>query len=178
MYNESWLKPSYEDIHNACHQAAQLITGYEWQFHRIMGISRGGFFPAMILSHMLKIPVTPVVYSSKVGAGDDKNHHNVLPEVGKHERLLIVDDICDTGNTLYEIKSHYELSGMFAYTFALYYKSRAVPVVIPDFKWRVIPEDSPWVIFPYERNEHIKSSKEAIDEALSDLYWSRSGGSL
>jgi len=155
-FHESWLKPEYNEIHNACYEAAELMKVFAWRFDRIIAIQRGGMLPALILSHLLNdIPVTVISYSSKHGQGDDKQHTNELPKVFSEERVLIVDDICDSGNTLYEVKSHCESNGQFAYVFALYYKRRATPIIIPDFKWRVIPEDAGWVNFPYERNERL-----------------------
>lgn len=165
MFEPSWLQPSYDEIHNACVDAASLIHIYDFKFQRILGISRGGMLPAMILSHLLDLPVTPVTYSSKQGKGDDKNHENTLPEI-KEEFLLVVDDICDSGNTLYEIAQHYENKNAFVYTFALFYKDKPTPIIIPDFRWRTIPEDAGWVIFPYEKKERMETKRDLAQRAL------------
>lgn len=150
FFEETWLHPSYNDIHNACYEATLMFNSYGFKFDRIIGISRGGLLPAITLSHLLEIPMTPISYSARNGKGDDKNHENVFPSVEEGQIVLLVDDICDSGNTLYEVKNHYENQRVMIYTLALYYKSHAVPVIIPDFKWRTIPEDAGWVIFPYE----------------------------
>lgn len=155
MFEQSWLQPSYNEIHNACVDAANMFSRYQFKFDHIIGIARGGLFPATILSHFLEIPMTPISYSSHSGEGDDKNHTNVLPKIKSQRLVLLVDDICDSGNTLYEVKNHYEADRCMVYTFALYYKSRPIPVIIPDFKWRTIPEDAGWIVFPFERNERL-----------------------
>jgi hypoxanthine phosphoribosyltransferase len=150
---EGWLQPGYNEIHNACWDAVRLMKQFQWKFNRIIAIQRGGLLPAVILAHMLELPITVVSYSSKVGKGNDKTETNILPLIDKEDRVLIVDDICDSGNTLYEVKSFYERDGLFAYTFVLYYKSLHAPMIIPDFHWRTIPENAGWIIFPYERDE-------------------------
>lgn len=155
MYNETWLQPSYNEIHNACVDAVNMFGRYKFKFDHIIGVSRGGLFPAVILSHLLELPLTPVSYSSQLGKGDDKNHNNTLPRIKSNRLVLLVDDICDSGNTLLELKNHYEADGCMIYTFALYYKSRPLPVIIPDFKWRTIPEDAGWIIFPFEQHTQL-----------------------
>ncbi len=148
-FNKSWLRPLYNDIHTACYQFTSLVGEMQWNFDRILGVSRGGLLPAMIVSHMLKLPMTPISYSSKHGRGDNRNHANELPIVDG-STLLLIDDICDSGETLREVRQHYLREGHAVYTFALYYKHFTPPTFTPDFKWRTIPPDAGWVIFPYE----------------------------
>lgn len=148
------LHPTYDEIHKACLGFVQFFEYYGFQFPRILGVSRGGLLPALILSHLLNIPMTPISYSSKAGKGDNKNHENNLLSVPITEQsVLLVDDICDSGNTLNEIKQHYENQGILVYTLVLFYKERRVPVIIPSFRWKTIPEDSKWVVFPFEQTE-------------------------
>lgn len=154
--------PSYHHIHSACAEFAEQVAEMKLNPEYIVGLSRGGLIPATILSHMTDIPLFPVKYSSKSGNGDNKNHDNNLPTFephyvsGSHEPmkypdLLIVDDISDSGKTLREVVDFYEAQGHTVHTAALYYKALLDPVIIPDMVWRVIPEDGPWILFPWER---------------------------
>jgi len=103
----------------------------------------------------------PVNYSSPEGVGDNKNHSNQLPDIhfpkGTHfhegvdpglPSLLLMDDICDSGHTLDDVRCHYGKQGYRVWTAALYSKEGAS--LIPDFTWRIIPVDSPWIQFPWE----------------------------
>ncbi|KKL53017.1 hypothetical protein LCGC14_2279620, partial [marine sediment metagenome] len=63
--------------------------------------------------------------------------------------LLIVDDICDTGNSMKEVVDEYKARGHEVLTFALYYKETSV--FTPDFIWQTIHEDAPWVHYPWEQ---------------------------
>lgn len=119
----------------------------------IIGLSRGGLFPAIVISHMLdNLEVIPVSYSSKSGKGDDKNYANALPLIGgcHSATLLVVDDICDSGQTLKEVVDFYAMRSHHVYTATLYYKAIPNGPIEPDIYWHQIPEDAPWIIFPWE----------------------------
>lgn len=144
------LHPTYDDIHNACVGLAHQIQLYELQLDVIVGVSRGGLMPANTLSQILDVPLLPVCYSSKKGKGDDKNHQNILPVLAD-KKILILDDICDSGSTLKEINDFYMLKNdNKVYTASIYFKSIENPPIIPNLIWVTIPEDSDWVIFPWE----------------------------
>lgn len=139
--------PSYHDIEKGVGRLAYQIASANIKYDAIVGLSRGGLLPAVILSHMTYRPVLPVAYSSTSGNGDDLNHSNELVDLFE-KSILIIDDICDSGRTLAEVREHYIEKGHNVHTAVLYAKENAV--MIPDFKWQVIPKDSPWIIFPWE----------------------------
>jgi len=157
--------PSWHAIQQACKDCfVPRIQELGFTPDYIVGLSRGGLIPATILSHITDIPLFPVKYSSKSGHGDNRNHDNHLPylpaeyvsgaaESIQQPSLLIVDDISDTGNTLREVVDFYFNEGHELATAALYYKELTIPVIEPDIYWRTIPEDGPWIIFPWEKND-------------------------
>lgn len=115
----------------------------------IVGLTRGGLIPAVILSHMTGIPMIAAEYSSKVGRGDDQNHDNDLPPLhGDYRHLLIIDDIADSGHTLQETHDYYVGMGYDVSTAVLYYKESSV--FKPTYHASQIPEDSDFIYFPWE----------------------------
>lgn len=151
--------PSWHDIEKGTALIAQQILRKQLDIEWIVGLTRGGLVPAVIMSQMLSLPMMPVNYSSKTGAGDNKNHNNSLPDIlGKFEsgtgrlpaspNLLIIDDICDSGKTLDEVTKVYKKRNHKVWTAALYWKSSAIHT--PDLTYHAIPENSPWIIFPWE----------------------------
>ena len=149
-YDETILThPTYDQLHEGCVELANQIIASENKPDMIVGLVRGGMLPAIILSNLLDIPCQAVHYSSKSGAGDDKNHENDIPII-RGKNILIVDDICDTGHTLGEVfKELYINRKQFCRSAVLYYKED-MGRHHPEFHWQVIPKDSPWIIFPFE----------------------------
>jgi len=150
------LYPSYNEIHNACIAIENSIRTMNFKPDRIIGLSRGGLLPGIILSHIMDVPFTPISFSSKDGAGDNKNHDALwsLPPVDGNE-FLIVDDICDTSFTLTDIVAYFRSKGKIVQTAVIHYKVRAQGTHIPDYYWMRIPEDSGWVVYPFERKEFL-----------------------
>jgi len=148
--------PSYDDIEKGCVSISLSDKISQFNPDVIVGLTRGGLLPGVILSHILNIPMNAVSYSSREGAGDDKNHINMIPEIPSDVNniddtppsILVVDDIIDSGRTMSEVRNQYELMGHKVMTAALYWKEDAVST--PDIFWQRIPTDSPWIIFPYE----------------------------
>ena len=90
--------------------------------------------------------MVPVSYSSKHGAGDDKNHENNLPTFS-NKTILIVDDISDSGHTMKELVDFYNKDNVVE-TAALYYKDKSVHE--PTYYGYPIDDNFGWVDFPWE----------------------------
>ena len=67
----------------------------------IVGISRGGLIPGVMISHKLDIPFKPVHASTR----DFPHWENYLPKP-KDSKVLIVDDICDSGETFEKLSEY------------------------------------------------------------------------
>jgi xanthine phosphoribosyltransferase len=74
----------------------------DWKPDYIVGISRGGLIPAVMISQYLNVPMKPLQVSlrdsgecvSDLGIAEDAFGHDSTPK-----NILIVDDINDTGST-------------------------------------------------------------------------------
>ena len=95
----------------------------------ITGIPRGGLIPGAYLSHFLGVKYLPY------------NVAKDLP-VRQREKILAVDDICDSGITLIEA------AGFQFKTAAL--AQRYSSSFIPDFYSQKIKDDR-WLVFPWEK---------------------------
>ena len=67
----------------------------------IVGLSRGGLLPGVMMSHWLNKPFKPV----KAALRDFPEWEDYLPRKTE-ERVLIVDDICDSGETFTRMKNY------------------------------------------------------------------------
>lgn len=153
MITKEQQYPTFDDITNAVVSIAKLIKQSDKQYDYVLGISRGGLFPATLLSYLIDTPMLPVSYSSKKGAGNDKNHHNDLTNVVKYitnKRVIVVDDICDSGYTLQELVNSLNSICDHIDTAAVYYKISKI--YQPTFFSSHLPPDSPFIYFPWELN--------------------------
>lgn len=140
--------PTYNDIHIGCHQIVENILVDRIPINAVVGLVRGGLVPSTIISHILNLPLITLAYSSKNGKGDGK-HENVLPKLPLEEygNILIVDDICDSGETLEDVANYY-MGSYGCLTASLYWKLGSKHCI--DYSWQTIPEDAPYICMPWE----------------------------
>ena len=67
----------------------------------IVGLSRGGLTPGVMMSHWMEKPFKAI----KASLRDFPEWEDYLPRK-TDERVLIVDDICDSGETFHKIREH------------------------------------------------------------------------
>ena len=68
----------------------------------IVGLSRGGLVPGVMLSHWFQKPFKPIKASMRDFADEDDAWEDYYPRKSD-EKILIVDDICDSGKTFSRI---------------------------------------------------------------------------
>lgn len=131
----------WQFIQDAVERLALNIENSDFEYEAVTGLPRGGLVPAVMLSHRLGIPF----FSKDEGSGD-------------FVRILIVDDICDSGVTLEKYKEFNE----FVKTVTIHYKPSAC--YEPDFWFRMASEDE-WIVYPWERedSETIQDYKKIHD---------------
>ena len=144
-----FYKVSWKELQNDCFILYKKIKKYK--FGRILCISRGGLVWARMLSDLLGN--LPVSHLAVVSYQDLKQQKEVkiteTPTKLKNERLLVVDEIDDTGKTLKIIKDYLRsLNINQYYTLAPIIRSFSNPR--PDFYLKIIDD---WIIYPYELKE-------------------------
>ena len=113
----------------------------------IIGISRGGLIPGVMLSHRLEVPFQPLQWQTR----DDTKERDFLSLVSLDkmknigpENILFVDDICDSGKTITEIRSQLP-HGRWA---VLYSKMDNMGI---DFIGKRVYNNKQWIVFPWEK---------------------------
>lgn len=90
---------TWENLHEDVNVLAEKVNGIDYSC--IIGLSRGGLIPGVMLSHQLGIPFESLGWSFR-----DSNVQNefilnhIMNWTPTDKKILIVDDICDSGKTL------------------------------------------------------------------------------
>jgi len=118
----------------------------------IVGIGRGGLIPATLMGYSLGLPVLNFGVSSY----KDKQRTNKFDiyqdidftKLKSDSRLLVVDDICDTGNTFAAFRDLYKGNIKQCVYVSLFAKESSELYV--DFCGATVNEDT-WVEFPWDK---------------------------
>jgi len=110
---------TWRQVQGACLDIARQINNSDWRPDYIVGITRGGSVPAVLLSQYLEIPMQSLDVSlrdggstvSNCGMAEDAFGYNAA-EVGDPlcKNILVVDDINDQGSTIAWIKKDWQES--------------------------------------------------------------------
>ncbi len=145
---------AHDDFVAQVQQLARAIRAdSDWVPGFIIGIGRGGLVPAVFLSHASGLPTLSVDYSSQVEDFATAPLERLAERTRNGERLLMVDDINDTGGTSGRIRAI--LAGHGAVPDKLRFATlldniRSAERV--DYAARVIDRavTKDWFIFPWE----------------------------
>jgi hypoxanthine phosphoribosyltransferase len=100
------LYVSYDEYHNLIEKLAIKIFQSQWQFDTILCLARGGMRPGDILSRVFDKPLAIMSTSSyRADEGTVQGHLDIArfittPKGEIAGRVLLVDDLADTGHTL------------------------------------------------------------------------------
>lgn len=109
----------------------------------IIGIARGGLVPAVMLSKWYGIPLYPLTISFR---DQDRYDELEIHKVSGH-KILVVDEICDTGKTLEFLDNVLPLHPEPARFAVLHHK--AVDFT-PNYYAHAIDKET-WINYPWEK---------------------------
>jgi hypoxanthine phosphoribosyltransferase len=148
--------PSWHQIYELLLNLASTVRKSGFEPEIIVGVSRGGWPPARVMSDLLENPnVASVAAEFYVGVAETKGKPVITQPVSvsvKGKRVLVMDDVADTGESLRLVRSYLEEQGATEVkTATIYYKPWSV--IIPDYYEK---ETRSWIIFPWERKETVR----------------------
>lgn len=156
---------SWENFHTSSFELAKKIQNSGEKFDTIVAISRGGLVVARILSDFLKLGIYNIAIESYLDINQKKDPR-VTQNIGSAEiagkRILLVDEICDSGKTFKRAVEY--LSSLASHP--LQFKSACLVLkshssYAPDFHEVIIDK---WVVFPYEVRETIEELKNKMSK--------------
>lgn len=154
--HEKGFHVSWDQIHRDARALAWRLDGKgpgeDGAWRAVVGITRGGLVPAMIVSRELDIRVVDTIsvksYHSGGGKADQRREAQVIKSpdaalMGDGTGILIVDDLVDSGKTLELIRSLYPR----AHFATVYAKPHGKPQV--DSYITEVSQDT-WIFFPWD----------------------------
>ncbi len=160
--------PSWEEIYGMLLKLADRIRDSRFRPEIIVGVSRGGWPPARVLSDLLDIAsLANVKTEFYLGVAETGGKPALTQPVSmdvSDRRVLIVDEISDTGRSLKLVRGHIVEEGASEVRIATLYH-KPFSIVVPDYYERTTRK---WVVFPWEIRETIgKIVKRCVKEGWS-----------
>ena len=150
---------SWDMFGQSARDMAQTIADSDYDPEIVIAVARGGLLPAGALAYALGLKL-----SDAINVEFYTDVHETLPdpvllapmldtESIKGKRLLVVDDVADSGRTLALVLELLREMGADARSAVVYAKPRSV--VDPDFVWRRTDE---WIVFPWSAEPPVTPS--------------------
>jgi hypothetical protein len=155
-FNWEFEIPTWEQIYELLLNLASRIRKSRSKPDVIVSVSRGGWPPARIISDLLENPeIANVKVDFYISVAETKVEPAITQPVSvpvRDKKVLVIDDIADTGRSLALVRFHLEEQGAKDVKIAtIYYKP--LSVLIPDWFEK---KTSRWIVFPWERKETVR----------------------
>jgi hypoxanthine phosphoribosyltransferase len=167
--------PSWDTIYGLLLNVAEKVRKSRFEPDVIVGVGRGGWVPARVMSDLLgNTELANVTAKFYVGVAETKQEPAITQQVSisvKDKKALVVDDLADTGKSLKLVKEHLQSQGASEVKIAtIYYKPWSVTV--PDFYEQ---ESRRWIVFPWDQKETVRkivkkgNNRETVEETKEKL---------
>jgi hypoxanthine phosphoribosyltransferase len=145
-------KVSFEQVSEMCRLLSNRVKRDHYHPDLIIGVSRGGWIPARLVSDYLKVNRLASVGLSSYEKDKKKGRPKLVERLGVRIRrleVLVVEDIVDTGDSLEVLDAYLKRLGPKEVRYvALHCKPWAK--TLPDYFYR---KTSAWKVYPWEKKE-------------------------
>lgn len=156
MATKKYTTLKWCDVENDIRDLGDKIRASGEKFDAILGISRGGLVPAMLLSDSLDQHNLATIQMRLYKNGKKQESLEILDWPAKSmegKNVLIVDDISDTGETLTQLKAWLATQKVSGFKIACLH-AKEKTTVKPDFYSRDI--NGGWICYPWNKREDMK----------------------
>ena len=159
------LYVSWDEYHLLIERLALKVAASGWEFDQILCLARGGMRPGYVLSRIFDKPLAIMSTSSyRAEAGTvqghlDIAHYITTPKGEIAGRVLLVDDLADSGHTLHAVldmlRTSYqpitEMRSAVIWT-------KGLSTFKPDYSVEFLPTN-PWIHQPFEGYDSMGAQK-------------------
>jgi len=148
--------PSWDQLYGLLLNLSEAVRKSGFEADLLVGVSRGGWIPARIMSDLLENPnLANVTAEFYVGVAETRQEPSITQPVSASvdgKKVLVVDDLADTGKSLKIVNAHLKNQGASEVRIAtIYYKPWSITA--PDYYEK---ETRRWIVFPWEQKETVK----------------------
>ncbi|HVX24423.1 MAG TPA: phosphoribosyltransferase family protein [Candidatus Saccharimonadales bacterium] len=158
------LVETWKSVYLKSLQLSQQIRDHcaetDERFDAMVVVPRGSYYPANILSRELGFGAVDLlhacIHSYATGASERREHFEVgqmpPPEMIRDKNLLVVEEVCDTGQSLHFLFDYLQTAGAgLVRTGVLHYKpERSETDFVPDW---YVTQTNDWIVYPWEVHE-------------------------
>ena len=153
---------SWDEYHHAIEALALMVHESGWRFDHVLCLARGGMRPGDIFSRIFDVPLAILSTSSyreeegTVRGSLDIAKYITMTRGSLSGRVLLVDDLVDSGVTLEQMQTHLRTN----FPAVTEVKSaviwcKACSSVRPDFSLKYL-ESNPWIHQPFEEYDGLR----------------------
>jgi hypoxanthine phosphoribosyltransferase len=156
------LHVGWEEYYRLIERLAVMVSDSGYAFDSLLCLARGGMRPGDIISRVFRVPLAILSTSSYRDAGGtvagELDIADAITSTGGDPwgRVLLVDDLVDSGNTLARVAAHLRDNFPLVQevrTAVIWYKASSV--IVPDFYVEYLA-DNPWIHQPFERYDTLR----------------------
>lgn len=151
---------TWDGLGEASRELAQTIVDSDFDPEIIIAVARGGMIPAGALTYALGTKLTDAInVEFYTGLAQTLPDPVLLAPMLDTEsitgkRLLVVDDVVDSGRTMQLVIKLLRGFGADVRSAVLY--AKPTTVVLPDFVWH---HTAQWIVFPWSAQPPVEASK-------------------
>jgi hypothetical protein len=158
--NTKFQNITWKEFDGLCYSLYQKIKDSNFQPDLIIGLMRGGIIPARILADYFKVDLD--FYTINVKFYTDINQTLKKPIIKdfqhidhKSKKVLVVDDIYDSGKTMKAIRNCFNNNQLFTATLHCRENNTHTPDYFADIAY-----SNNWIIYPWEKIEFQTQQQE------------------
>lgn len=160
--DEKHLWVSWDDYHRAIERLVLMVYESGWKFDQVLCLARGGVRPGDVFSRIFDVPLAILSTSSyREEFGTQRGELDIGKYITMTKgvlggRVLLVDDLVDSGVTLEKVQHHLQQN------FAAVTEVKSAVIwckgcssVRPDFFLEYLPHN-PWIHQPFEDYDGLR----------------------
>ena len=155
------LYVSWDEYHMLIERLALKVHASGWEFDQILCLARGGLRPGDVLSRVFDKPLAIMSTSSyRADAGTTQGRLDIadfitLSRGGMGGKVLIVDDLADSGTTLKAVTQKLAAMPSITDLRSAVIWAKGASAFIPDYYVQHLPT-SPWIHQPFEEYDSLR----------------------